>query len=63
VKDWVVWFKRRVFSTCVATRAARPKTVTTSEFIDEIHDLILEDCRISPKSIDEQLGISREGFG
>jgi len=23
----------------------------------------MEDCRISPKSIDEQLGISRERFG
>ena len=27
---------------------------------DQIHELILEDCRISAKSIAEQLGISRE---
>ena len=41
----------------------RPKTVTTSEIIDQIHELILEDRRISTKSIAEQLGISREWVG
>jgi len=34
--------------------------VTTSEIIDKIHELILQDRRISVKSIAEQLGISRE---
>ena len=34
--------------------------MTTSEIIDQIHVLILEDRRISAKSIAEQLGISRE---
>jgi len=34
--------------------------VTTPEIIVQIHDLILEDRRISTKSIAEQLGISRE---
>jgi hypothetical protein len=33
------------------------------EIIDQIHELILEDCRISAKSIAEQLGISRERVG
>jgi len=37
-----------------------PKTVTTPEIIDQIHELILEDRRISAKSIAEQLDISRE---
>jgi len=37
--------------------------VTTLEIIDQIHELILEDCRISAKSIAEQLGISRERVG
>ena len=40
-----------------------PKTVTTPEIIDQIHELILEDCWISIKSIAEQLDISREGVG
>ena len=40
-----------------------PKTVTTLEIIDQIYELILEDRRISAKSIAEQLGISRERVG
>ena len=60
VKNWVSQFKRRDFSTCVAPRPGRPKTVTTPEIIDQIHERILEHRRISAKSIAEQLGISRE---
>jgi len=37
--------------------------VITPETTDKIHELILEDCRISVKSIAEQLGISRERVG
>ena len=37
--------------------------LTTPEIIDQIHGLILEDHRISTKSIAEQLGISHEGVG
>jgi len=37
--------------------------VTTPEIIDQIHELILEDRRISAKSIAEQLGISGEWVG
>ena len=51
VKNWVTQFKRSDFSTCDAPRPGRPKTVTTPVIIDQIHELILEDRRISPKSI------------
>ena len=37
--------------------------MTTPEIIDQIHELIFEDRRISAKSIAEQLGISRERVG
>ena len=37
--------------------------MTTPEIIDQIHELILEDGRISAKSIAQQLGISRERVG
>ena len=47
VKNWVVRFKRGDFSTCVAPRPGQPKTVATPEIIDQIHQLILEDRRIS----------------
>jgi len=63
VKNWVAQFKFSDFSTCDAPRPGRPKTVTTPQIINKIHELILEDCRISAKSITEQLGISRERVG
>jgi len=56
-------FKHGDFSTCDAPRPGRPKTVTTPKIIDQIHELILEDRRISAKSIVEQLDISRERVG
>ena len=63
VKKWVAQFKRGDFSTWDAPRPRRPETVTTPEIIDQIHELILEDSRISAKSITKQLGISRERVG
>ena len=63
VKNWVAKFKRGDFFTCDGPRSGRPKTVTTPEIIDQIHELILEDRRISAKSISEQLDISRERVG
>ena len=63
VKNWVAQFKRGDFSACHAPRPGRPKTVTTPEIYDQIHELILEDRRISAKSIAEQLGISHERDG
>jgi len=63
VKNRVARFKRGDFSTCDTPRPGRPKAVTTSKIIDQIHELIFEDRRISAKSITEQLGISRERVG
>jgi len=62
-KNWVALFKRRDFSTCDVSHPGRPKTVTTLEIIDQIHELILKDRRILAKSIAEQLGISRKRVG
>ena len=62
-KNWMAQFKHGDFSTCDAPRPRRPKTVTTHEIIDQIHELIVEDRRISVKSIAEQLDISRERVG
>jgi len=63
VENWVAKFKHGDFSTYDAPRPGRPKTVTTLEIVDQIHEIILEDRRISAKSIAEQLGISRERVG
>jgi len=40
IKNWVAQFKRGDFSTCYAPRPGWPKTVTTPEIIDQIHELI-----------------------
>ena len=63
VKNWMAWVKRLDFSTCDAPRPGRPETVITTEIIDKIHELILEDRRISGESIAEQLDVSREWIG
>ena len=63
VKNWMAQFKRGDFYTCDAPRPERPKTVTTPQIIVHIHELILEDHRISAKSTAEQLGISCERVG
>ena len=54
-------FKRGDFSTCDAPRPGRLKTVTTPEIIDQIHNLTLEDRRISVKFLNffEWLAIVR----
>jgi predicted HTH transcriptional regulator len=63
VKTWVTQFKRGDFSNCNVHRPGRPKTVTTSQIIDQIHELILEERWTSAKSIVEQLNISLERVG
>ena len=63
VKNRVAQFKHGDFSTCDVPRPGGPKTVTTTEIIYNIHELILDYGRISVKSIAEQLGISRERVG
>jgi hypothetical protein len=56
----VAQFKRRDFFFFFAPHPGQPKKVRALEKIDRIHKLILEDRQISPKSIAEQLGSSRE---
>jgi hypothetical protein len=60
VKKWVDPFKCGDFSTCDEPRPGRPKRETAPRITDQIHELILEDCRISAKSIAAQQDISRE---
>ena len=43
IKNWVAQFTRGDFSTRDALRPGLPKTLTTPEIIDQIHELILED--------------------
>ena len=59
----MVQFKRADFSAWVVSRPGRHKTVTNPKIIDQIHELNLEDHRISAISITEQLAISRDRIG
>jgi len=49
VKNWVAQFKHGDFSICDAPCPGLHKTVTSPEIIDQIHERILEDRRISAK--------------
>jgi len=60
VKNWVAHFKRGDLSTYDVPSPGRPKTMTTPEIIEQIHELILEERCIL---IAEKVGISREPFG
>ena len=62
-KNWVAQFKPGDFSNSDAPRPERPKRVTTPEIIDQILELIMEDSRISAKSIAEQLASHVRGLG
>jgi len=59
----VVRLKCGDFFNCDVPCPGQPKTVTTLEIVNRIHELILEDCWILAKSIAEQLGISSERVG
>ena len=63
LQTWVAQFKHSDSSTCDVPCPEWPTTVTTYEIIDQIHELILEDRRILPKVIAEQLGIWCERVG
>ena len=56
-------FKRGDFSTCDAPHPGQPKTVTTPEIIEQIHEMTLGACQISAKSIAEQPRILHERAG
>jgi hypothetical protein len=46
IKHWMTQFKHGDISTCDVPSTVRPKTVASPEIIDQIHELILEDCRL-----------------
>jgi len=51
----VAQFKRGDFCTCDVPRLGRPKTVTTPEIIDQIHEIILKENTKYKKKIHLQL--------
>jgi histone-lysine N-methyltransferase SETMAR len=60
VKFWVARFKTGHFNVEDEPRSGRPTTASDAATSQAVHDLILEDRRISGKMIAQILGISRE---
>jgi hypothetical protein len=46
VKNSVQFIKHSDFSICDTLRPGQPKTVTTLQIIDQIHELIVDDSRL-----------------
>ena len=62
VKKWAAEFKRGRTSLEDDPREGRPKSATTPEIIEKVHD-ILDDLRMKVPEIAETIGISKERVG
>jgi hypothetical protein len=59
IKKWDAEFKRGCTSLEVDLREGRPKSATTQEIIEQVHD----DRRMKVREIAETIGISKERVG
>ncbi|XP_018317254.1 uncharacterized protein, partial [Mycetomoellerius zeteki] len=59
-KRWVAEFKRGRTSLADDERSGRLTTVTTTDNIEEIHQMIMDNRRIKVREIAEAVGISKE---
>jgi len=63
VKKWAAEFKRGRTSLEDDPREGRPKSATTPEIIEQVHDMVLDDRRMKVREIAETIGISKERVG
>jgi transposase len=63
IKKWAAEFKRGLTSLEDDPHEGRPKSATTSEIIEEVHDLVLDDRRMEVREIAETIDISKERVG
>jgi transposase len=59
VKKWAAEFKRGRTSLEDDPRERRPKSATTPEVIEQVHDMVLDDRRMRVREIAETIGISK----
>jgi len=60
---WAAEFKRGRISLEDDPREERPKSATTPEITEQVHDMVLDDRRMKVREIAETIGISKERVG
>ena len=60
IKKWAAEFKRGRTGLEDDPREGRPKSATTPEITEQVHDIILDDPRMKVREIAEPIGISKE---
>jgi len=63
IKKWAVEFKRGHTSLEDDLRGGRPKSATTPEIIEQVHNMVLADQRMKVHEIAKTIGISKERVG
>jgi len=63
IKKWAAEFKRGRTSLEDDPREGRPKSATTPEIIEQVHDMVLDDRRMKVREISETIGIPKERVG
>jgi len=60
IKKWAAEFKRGRTSLEDDPREGHPKSATTTEIIEQVHDMVLDDRRMKVREIAETIGISED---
>ena len=63
IKKWAAEFKRGRTSLEDDPREGCPKSATTPEIIEQVHDMVLDDRRMKVRETAETIGISKECVG
>jgi transposase len=63
IKKWAAEFKRGRTSLEGDPREGHPKSATTPDIIEQVHDIVLDDRRMKVRKIAETVGISKERVG
>jgi len=63
IKKWAAEFKRGHTGLEDDSHEGHPKSATTTEIIEQVHDMVLDDKRMKVREIAETIGISKEHVG